>query len=283
MTSFICVRCGMQFAESAEPPQRCPICEDPRQYVGSNGQEWTTLERLASIGRNIVRPLEPGMSGIATDPTFAIGQRAMLIELPQGNVLWDCISYIDDETVEWVRSRGGLAAIAVSHPHYYSSVVEWSRRFGGVPVYLHADDAQWVMRPDPCIVHWEGGQLEILRGATLVRVGGHFPGSSVLHCASGAGDRGTLHTGDSVYVVADKRYVSFMYSYPNLIPLPASAVRRIMNAVAPFRFDRIYGAWWDAVIPSGAKKALNASGQRYIEAISESAAPGAGLGELRVV
>jgi glyoxylase-like metal-dependent hydrolase (beta-lactamase superfamily II) len=241
------------------------------------------MDALASASRNIVRPIEPGMSGIATEPTFAIGQRAMLIELPQGNILWDCISFIDEETVRWVRSRGGLAAIAVSHPHYYSSVVEWSHRFGSVPVYLHADDAPWVMRPDPCIVHWEGGQLEILKGATLIRVGGHFPGSSVLHCATGAGGRGTLHTGDSVYVVADKRYVSFMYSYPNLIPLPASAVRRIMNAVAPFRFERIYGAWWDAVIPSGAKKAMEASARRYIEAIAESAAPGSSFGELRVV
>jgi glyoxylase-like metal-dependent hydrolase (beta-lactamase superfamily II) len=272
MTNFICVRCGMQFAESADPPGRCPICEDPRQYLGPNGQEWTSMEALAEISRNIVRPIEPGMSGISTEPTFAIGQRAMLIESPKGNVLWDCISFIDDATVDWVKSRGGLAAIAISHPHYYSSMVEWSRRLGRVPVYLHADDAAWVMRPDPCIVPWEGRQLEIVPGATLIRVGGHFPGSSVLHWQDGAGGKGTLHTGDSVYVVADKRYVSFMYSYPNLIPLPASTVRGIANAVMPFRFDRIYGAWWDAVVPSGAKKALEVSARRYIEAIGEPAA-----------
>ena len=283
MVNFICVRCGIQFAESAAPPARCPICEDPRQYLGPNGQEWTSLETLAAGSRNVVRPIEPGISGIATEPAFAIGQRAMLLESPEGNVLWDCISFIDDATVEWVRSRGGLSAIAVSHPHYYSSVVEWSRRLGGVPVYLHADDASWVMRPDPCIVPWEGGQLEIVPGATLIRVGGHFPGSSVLHWEAGAGGRGTLHTGDSVYVAADKRYVSFMYSYPNLIPLPASAVRRITSAVAPFRFDRIYGAWWDAIVPNGAKKAVEVSARRYIDAISEPAGAGTHLGELRVV
>ena len=280
MTNFICVRCGTQFAESAAPPERCPICEDPRQYLGPSGQEWTSVEELAARSRNVVRPIEPGVSGIATEPTFAIGQRAMLLESPDGNVLWDCISFIDDATVEWVKSRGGVAAIAVSHPHYYSSVVEWSRRLGGVPVFLHADDASWVMRPDACVVPWEGGQLEIVPGATLIRVGGHFPGSSVLHWQAGAGGRGTLHTGDSVYVVADKRFVSFMYSYPNLIPLPASVVRRIMNAVEPFRFDRIYGAWWDAIVLNGGKKALEASARRYIEAISEPAMP---RGELRVV
>jgi len=273
MTCFICAGCGMQFPESEAPPALCPICRDPRQYVGPGGQEWTSLRELAETSRNVIRPVEPGISGASTEPVFAIGQRAMLIETTEGNILWDCISFIDDETVQWVKSRGGLAAIAISHPHYYSSVVEWSRRLGGVPVYLHADDARWSMRPDPAIVHWEGGQLEILPGATLIRVGGHFPGSAVLHWQGGASGRGTLHTGDSVYVVADKRYVSFMYSYPNLIPLPASAVRRIANAIAPFRFDRIYGAWWDAVIPRGAKKALMSSATRYIDAMSENIAP----------
>ena len=51
---------------------------------------------------------------------------------------------------------GGIKAIAISHPHYYSSMVEWSRAFGGVPIYLHAADRQWVMRPDHAIVFWEG-------------------------------------------------------------------------------------------------------------------------------
>ncbi len=283
MTSFICVRCGTQFAQTEAPPPECPICQDARQYVGPGGQDWTTMEGLARTSRNITRPVEPGITGIATEPSFAIGQRAMLIETPSGNVLWDCLSLIDDETVRWLESRGGIAAICVSHPHYYSSVVEWSRRLGSVPVYLHADDVRWVMRPDPRIVHWEGGQLEVFPGATLVRVGGHFPGSTVLHWQGGAGGRGTLHTGDSIYVVADKRYVSFMYSYPNLIPLPTSAVRRIANALAPFQFDRIYGAWWDAVVPTGGKKALELSARRYIEAISEKESAEAILSELKVV
>lgn len=269
MPNFICTRCGVQFDETAAPPSHCPICRDDRQYLGPNGQEWTTLPDLARTSRNITRPIEAGIIGIATEPVFAIGQRAMLIETPAGNILWDCITYIDDETVDMLKSRGGLAGIALSHPHYYSSIVEWSRRLGGVPVYLHADDADWVMRRDPCIVFWSGERREILPGATLIRVGGHFPGSSVLYWQAGASGKGSLHTGDSVYVVADKRYVSFMYSYPNLIPLPASAIRRIVEALDPFQFDRIYGAWWDAVVPEGAKMALEVSAQRYIDAITE--------------
>jgi len=268
MPNFICTRCGVQFEETAAPPPRCPICQDDRQYLGPNGQEWTTLQELARTHRITRRPIEDGITGFATEPGFAIGQRAMLIETSAGNILWDCISSIDDETVEIVQSNGGLAAIALSHPHYYSSIVEWSKRFGGVPVYLHADDAQWVMRRDPSIVFWGGETREILPGATLVRVGGHFPGSSVLHWQAGASGKGSIHTGDSVYVVADKRYVSFMYSYPNLIPLSATAVRRIVEALEPFQFDRIYGAWWDAVVPERAKMALEVSAQRYIDAIT---------------
>jgi glyoxylase-like metal-dependent hydrolase (beta-lactamase superfamily II) len=283
MPNFICTRCGMQFAETAEPPAHCPLCRDERQYLGPNGQEWTTLEGLARTSRNTVRPIEDGITGISTEPVFAIGQRAMCIETPAGNILWDCISYVDDETVQALKSRGRLVAIAVSHPHYYSSIVEWSRRFGGVPVYLHADDAEWVMRRDPCIVPWKGERQEIAPGATLIRVGGHFPGSSVLHWKKGASGKGSLHTGDSVYVVADKRYVSFMYSFPNLIPLPASAIRRIVSTLDPFPFDRIYGAWWDAIVPEGAKTALEVSAQRYINAIEEPGATGQTAKELKAV
>jgi glyoxylase-like metal-dependent hydrolase (beta-lactamase superfamily II) len=274
MPNFICTRCGMQFEETAAPPPHCPICLDDRQYLGPNGQEWTTLTELTRTSRTTTRPIEAGITGIVTEPAFAIGQRAMLIETPAGNILWDCISSIDDETVHTLKSRGGLAAIALSHPHYYSSMVEWSRRLGGVPVYVHADDAEWVMRRDPCIVFWGGENREILPGVTLIRVGGHFPGSSVLHWQGGAAGKGSLHTGDSVYVVADKRYVSFMYSYPNLIPLPAAAVQRIAAALDPFQFDRIYGAWWDAVVPEGAKMALAVSAQRYIDAITGQRAAG---------
>jgi hypothetical protein len=68
-----------------------------------------------------------------------------------------------------------------------------------------------------------------------VRCGGHFPGSAVLHWADGADGRGALFTGDTIQVVSDRRWVSFMYSYPNLIPTNAATVRQIVAAVAPHR------------------------------------------------
>ena len=53
-------------------------------------------------------------------------------------------------------------------------MVEWAQRFG-CPIHLHAADAEWVMRPDPAIEHWDGETLELGHGLTLIRGGGHFP------------------------------------------------------------------------------------------------------------
>lgn len=266
MTNYICITCGTQFAATDTPPAHCPICEDERQYVNPNGQQWATLETLQRDYHNAIKPVEPNLTGIGTYPKFAIGQRALLVQTPQGNILWDCITLIDDPTIAAINALGGVDAIAISHPHYYSSLVEWSRAFD-VPVYLHAADREWVMRPDPAIEFWEGDTHPLLEGIMLIRCGGHFPGGTVLHWAGGAEGRGVLLTGDIIQVVADRRYVTFMYSYPNLIPLPASAVRQVVAAVDPYPFDRIYGAWWDKVIEFDARAAVERSAKRYIQFI----------------
>ncbi len=146
---YICATCGVQFSPSADAPQGCPICEDERQYVGWGGLRWTTLDELREKHHNRLRD-DMGLVGIGTEPSFAIGQRALLVRSPEGNLLWDCITVIDDATINAVRDLGGIRAIAISHPHYYSSLVEWSRAFDA-PVFLHAADARWVMRKDPCV------------------------------------------------------------------------------------------------------------------------------------
>jgi len=205
--------------------------------------------------------------GIGVEPAFAIGQRALLVQTPEGNVLWDCISLLDEQIVNYINDLGGIAAIAISHPHYYSSMVEWSRAFGGAPIHLHADDRAWVMRPDSGIAFWEGEAKELLPGLSLVRCGGHFAGGTVLHSADGQGGRGVLLSGDIVQVVSDRRFVSFMYSYPNLIPLPATSVRRIADALAPYPFERIYGAWFETVVQRDGATALRRSAERYLAAL----------------
>lgn len=147
----LCYLCT-QYAESQQPPGSCTICEEPRQYVKITGQQWTTLERLRLTHRNSIKFKEPGLMGIGMEPHFAIGQRALLVRSPGGNILWDCIPLLDQAVVECIQALGGISAIAISHPHYYSAMVEWSRAFGGAPIYLHADDHQWVMRPDKNII-----------------------------------------------------------------------------------------------------------------------------------
>src|SRR3954467_8953854 len=118
MERFICVACGTQFADAEAPPASCPICEDPRQYVPPEGQRWTTLEELRAGHRNRIAD-EAGLVGIATTPSFAIGQRALLVPYGESNLLWDCVTLLDDETAAEVQRRGGLAAIAMPHPHHY--------------------------------------------------------------------------------------------------------------------------------------------------------------------
>src|SRR6185369_4480154 len=124
-------------------------------------------------------------------------------------------------------------------------------------------DQQWVMRPDKAIVLWEGETRTLAEGLTLIRCGGHFDGGTVLHWAGGAEGRGALLSGDIIQVVPDRKHVSFMYSYPNYIPLPAQAVERIVQAVEPFSFERIYGAFWDMVIDKEGKAVVQESAERY--------------------
>jgi hypothetical protein len=266
MPNFICKTCGTQYPDSPQPPSACPICQDERQYVGWNGQQWVTPADLQRDHHNILREVEPGLTGIGTHPDFAIAQQALLVRSPGGNILWDCISLIDAPTVAAVKALGGISAIAISHPHFYSSMVEWSRTFDA-PVYLHVADRQWVMRPDDCLRFWEGERHPLWDGMTLIRCGGHFAGGTVLHWPGGAGGRGALLSGDILLVVSDRRYVSFMYSYPNLIPLPAQAVRRVAAAVEPYPFERIYGAWWERVVQENGKEAVRRSAERYISAL----------------
>jgi hypothetical protein len=268
MDAFICTACGTQYTPSSVPPQQCAICEEERQYVPPRGQTWTTLAALAAGHFNSYREYEPGVIGIGTQPPFAIGQRALVVCTPNGNVLWDCIAMLDPATVTLINRLGGLKAIGISHPHFYTTMVEWSRAFGGVPIHLHADDQRWIMRPDASIQLWNGETLKLLPDVTLIRCGGHFAGGTVLHWAKGAGGRGVLCSSDIATVTTDRKFLSFMRSYPNLIPLSAKQVTGIAAALEPFPFDTVYGHYFDRVIPTGGKQILEISLKRYVAAIN---------------
>jgi hypothetical protein len=265
-TSWICITCGVQYPPTPAPPARCPICEDDRQYVGANGQEWTTLDELRASHRNEMGSEEEGVWWIHTTPAFAIGQRAYLIRTGEGNLLWDCISLIDADTVDWVKQQGGIRAIAVSHPHYYSAMLDWSQAFGECPIWIHQNDRPWVMRPGGSVKYWSGEAHPLFGGLRLVRCGGHFDGFQVLHWPYGDSGKGVLFAGDQPQVCMDRRWVTFMYSYPNWIPLDGEKVSAITRALDPLSFDRLYGAFGRHLLQD-AKSTIARSRARYLAAI----------------
>lgn len=266
MPLFICTACGTQYPERAQPPVQCSICEEERQYVPPLGQTWTTLEALQQSYTNTYREYETGIIGIGSTPKFAIGQRALLVRTEHGNILWDCIATLDAATVRMIEGLGGIDVIAISHPHFYTTMVEWAYAFKA-RIYLHAADKHWIMRDDSAIELWDSETHTLWDGVTLVRCGGHFEGGTVLHWEGGAGGRGVVCAGDILTVTTDRKWLSFMRSYPNFIPLSAHTVEHIGATLKPFAFETIYGHYFDRVISTDGKAVLEASVARYMAAV----------------
>jgi glyoxylase-like metal-dependent hydrolase (beta-lactamase superfamily II) len=269
---WICPTCGAHHPPAAAPPAVCAICADERQWVPPTGQRWTTLAQLAAEGtRTEVREVEPGLVGIGVHPSIGVGHRGLLVATDAGGVLWDPPPFLDAAAIDAVRDRGGLIAVTASHPHMYGAIVEWSRAFAA-PIVLPEADAAWLMRPDPAVRRWSGTQ-ELAPGITLVQCGGHFPGSAVLHWAGGAEGRGVLLVGDTLFVTPGEDRVTFAYSAPNRLPLPARAVRGLQAALEPLAYDRIHGGWWDPVLRQDAKAVVQRSADRYVEILEGEVGP----------
>lgn len=262
----ICETCGTQYAETPTPPTYCPVCEDERQYVGWNGQEWTTHEALAARYRLRIED-DHGLLGIGI-PEFAIPQRALLLPTAAGNILWECVSLVTDEAVAALKARGGVDLIAISHPHFYTAMVEWSEALGGVPILLHEADKDWVRRSSSKIRFWSGNAHRLHDTVTLIRCGGHFPGSAAIHWTDGPRRGGALFPGDALQVVLDRRHVTFMYSYPNYIPMKPSDVRGMRARLEGFEFEDVYGYTWGRNIIGRARAAVDRSFDRYLAAVA---------------
>lgn len=230
---LVCSTCGQQTDRSGAeqfdiPPgerSTCKVCDDPRQYVPASGQQWTTLRKLQEDRENEyhneITPVIEGQDdllSIVTKPTLAIGQRAVLYRSAKhGNILWDCITYLDDDTIERIRELGGIKTIAISHPHFYSSAITWAQVFQA-DLWLHESDKEWLLRkPSERVKYWSGTQTLIPdagdgQGAELVTVAGHFPGSAVLHLH----EKRAILTADSITVVPSGG-ITLMWSYPNMV------------------------------------------------------------------
>lgn len=267
MAVWTCVTCGIEHAEAAVPAAVCEMCADERQWVPATGQRWATRDELAAEGyRIVVTEIEPGLHAVETDRPLGIGQRGLLVQTNAGNLLWEPPGFIDDEGVAAVRALGGVAVVAASHPHLTGSSIQWSHAFGGAPVRVAAADERWIRRPDLVIALWDA-DVDLLPGVRLVRCGGHFPGSAVVHWLDGADGRGVLLTGDTVMVGADLASASVMRSYPNYIPMPPRIVNRILATLAPLEFDRLYSLF--RCIPADAHAIVDRSLDRYLRWIDD--------------
>lgn len=266
MTNPICETCGTEHGGEVVP-ERCAICEDERQYVGWEGQRWTTHATLAKTHRQRVEEVS-GLLALGVMPAFAIDQRAFLLPTDAGNILWECLPLVTQEAVEAIEAHGGADRIIISHPHFYASMGQWSDALRGVPILTHAADRAWVQRRHPALEHWSGDELRLSPDVTLIRCGGHFDGSTALHWSSGARGHGALFSGDALQVGLDRRHVSFMYSYPNLIPMGVPDVIAMRERIARYDFDDVYGYTWGRDIIGGGREAVDVSFERYLNALS---------------
>lgn len=263
----LCATGGTSYDDGDNTLSRCRICEDERQYVPASGQAWIELETLVRTHVNKWQQHCGELLSIKTVPKFAIDQRAFLLLTPQGNILWDCIANLDAATKTLIAALGGIKAIAISHPHYYTTMQTWAEAFDA-RIYLHASDREWIMRDSPAITLWEGDALEILPAVRLLRLGGHFAGGTVLHWAK---DDGIMLAGDIIQVTPGAHAVSFMWSYPNLLPLAAASVEKIVERLGDTPFEALYGAFEGQNVTKNARQIVLDSAQKYLACLNTTA------------
>ena len=256
----ICATCGTQFPED-DTDKLCKICDEERQYIPLTGQKWTTHSEIASVHTNQIVKLKESLYEIVISPKFAIGQRAFLVVSERGNILWDCVSLLDEATIKFINELGGLKAIAISHPHYYSNMNAWAETFN-CPIYIHENDQSYIHYKTDRVHLWKGEDKVLWDSIRLVNVGGHFDGSSVLLIPE-LSNHGVMLTGDTVYLSLSKKHYSIMYSYPNNIPLPIKRIKQIKERFASLAFDEIYGFYSYQNITKNARKLLFDSLSRY--------------------
>lgn len=259
--SKVCATCGTHYPLS-ETYKVCPICNDDRQYIPEGGQRWTSPEELLSRYSVRTHRLSENVYELDIAPVFAIGQRAFLILSPQGNILWDCIPLLNEPIIEFIRAHGGLRAIGFSHPHYYSNMNDWADAFD-CPIYIHRSDEQWIFHKGGRVEFWTGEEKVLWDGMRLMNVGGHFPGSSILHVPH-LSPEGTVFCGDTLVIAPNKQHIAVMYSYPNRMPLPQDEVRRIKKQVEEIPFDTLYSFMRDLDLTANVREIFARSMKRYL-------------------
>lgn len=257
----ICKTCGTRYSKHLFAEDKCSICLDERQYVKSYGQQWVSYNQLAENHTIKIKLLSDDLYELKILPSFAIAQRAFFIKSDFGNILWDCIPFIDQPTVDFIKNNGGLKAIVISHPHYYSLMNEWAKVFE-CPIYLHQKDEEWIMDNKTSVTFWNGDKKKLNDDFTIHKIGGHFAGSSVLETKLSSFKK-SLFVGDTLYLSRDKKHLSVMFSYPNVIPLSNQENLKVFKKIDEIEFDSLFGAFSFQTLKSDAQKVFNKSFNLY--------------------
>lgn len=258
----ICTACGTQFPEGYHLTL-CTICSEERQYVPMEGQFWTTHEKLSETYKTNILKIREDLYEITVTPRFAIGQRAFLVLSENGNILWDCIPLLDQHVINFINEKGGINAIAISHPHYYSNMNDWAQQFS-CPVYLHEFDKEYIVENGEYIHLWSGRSFRLWDDITIENIGGHFNGSSVLMLNNDP-KNGVMLCGDTMYLSPSMKFFAIMYSYPNRIPLERSEIVRIKKRLSELSFDSVYGFYSYQNLTINAKDILEKSIEQYLK------------------
>lgn len=266
---LICTACGTQFPTAdRQSLTTCFICDDPRQFTPPSGQSFTDLSSLLSQNshQNVFKQYQHDdrITFIYSEPKVGIGQRCALIRTPTGNILWDCITLLDEATKDRVNELGGIKAIVISHPHYYSTHLLWARAFN-CKVYLAAEDSKWLAQTDPerqVFIPEGETETDILAGSGVkaLKLGGHFPGSLVLlfdgrlfvadtllttPAGLGSWTRDAMGTERMGHLgrPAGMNSFAFMWSIPNMIPLSPEEIEHMWGVLGGHEFKSTHGAF----------------------------------------
>ncbi|KAF4555989.1 Hypothetical protein D9617_2g059560 [Elsinoe fawcettii] len=278
---LICVACGTQYDVTYEQGrERCKICDDPRQFVPPQGQQWTSLRLEANKHTNhwVPSSSDPRIYHLYTDPKLGIGERASLLLTPHGAIIWDCFAFLTPPLVEFLLSHHPIA-IVISHPHFYTTHLLWASLLK-CPVYLSSEDASWLSRPDPSGQRrfLTEAKTEIIPGVTAIKTGGHFPGSLVLHWDRHLFVADSIMTTPAAYTPEPRPEgmgaYAFMWSIPNMIPLGPDGVGRIWEAVKRVEFSETHGLMMGMdVVHTDVKKWVLEGAKRQVRMMGHESHP----------
>ncbi|KAJ9478585.1 Metallo-beta-lactamase domain-containing protein [Pseudozyma hubeiensis] len=264
---------------------------EQEQYPCPTGQAYTSQRQLVPKTTFELVPEESDarILRIKLTPSLAIGQTPIVLLTPAGAVIWDCCGFASAELMQRICSvspTGQVFSIVISHPHFFGASLSWAKMLN-CNVFISKLDRQWYQRglncqdthPDIAArrkfvveVQEDLFRLPHLPSVALIRCGGHFPGSGVLHWDRDSEDPdGHVRKGAAVFCadtfmcLLDGQRFTFAYSFPNNIPLPPRDVEQIWVQMRKLNWTATFGGWSGRQVLTDSRAALLRSARYYIE------------------